>query len=80
VQARIQEGKPGLPDEAEIQEMVDQAVGRYLAPRSGSGSGWYSVSQNGSLVLHTWRIQRIFPQVVPESIYLNPSFLPRAED
>ncbi len=77
VKTRIQEGKPGLPTDEEIQEMVDHAVQRYLAPRCNSGSGWYSVDEEGSLVLHTWRIKRISPQVVPECIYLNSSALSR---
>jgi hypothetical protein len=80
LQARIQEGKPSLPDEAETEDMVNQAVQRYLAPRSGSGSGWYSVAQDGTLVLHTWRIRRIAPVEVPESIYLDVNEIERAPD
>ena len=77
--ARLAEGKTAIPDEAEITAMVQERLERHFSPKARSGSGWYSLAEDGSsLVQHTWRIRRIAPTVLPDDIYLDLSQLPPA--
>ncbi len=57
--------------------MIAEAVNRYMSPREDTGAGWYSVAEDGSLVLHTWTIRRVSPGALPESAYMDASSLPR---
>lgn len=71
---RVNEGLSAFPDDAEIQRMVDDKVDSYVGKDRQGGTG-YAVGKDGELVRKAWRLQRVAPAKLPETIYLDPSAL-----
>lgn len=72
---RAAEGLPEFPDAAEIQTMVDDKVDFYVGKNRQGGKAGYAVGNDGELLRKCWRLQRVAPAKLPDSIYLDPEAL-----
>lgn len=68
---RLQQGLSAIPEGEEVERLCEQGLQQYLSPGETKGFGWYSVDEQGQLLLHAWRLHRISPAQPDESTFLD---------
>lgn len=75
VRSRLLVGKSEVPEAEEIEQMIQLDVEKTFSKTNRWS--WYSAGAEGELYVHTWRIRRLLPTVLDESIYMDVEQLVR---
>ena len=77
---RPDRGLLALPSRSAQDEMARNMLAGMLRPAADGhrGSHWYAVDASGALHQRTWRLRRVAPERLPDTIYMDLSRLPRA--